>query len=110
VKIAQDYSNLDTSDIDISRQKRTARQKKTFKNNNVCCFKNNNFVYSSASDDSNENNNTVSENQQMNEKIKTLPTPPPLPKSFIANIPTNNEVMQSNSIVTKIKTSPYSLY
>jgi hypothetical protein len=47
-------------------------QKKTFKNNN--------FVYSSAFDDSDENNNTVSENQQMNEKIKTFPTPPPLPK------------------------------
>jgi len=73
VKLAQNYSDLDTSDIDISRQNRPARKKKTSKNNN--------FAYSSASDDSDQNNNT--ENQQANKKIKTLPAPSPLPKSFI---------------------------
>jgi len=74
---------LDTSDIDISRQNRPARKKKTSKNNI--------FVYSSASDDSDQNNNI--ENQQTNKKIKTFPAPPPLPKSFIDNKPTNEEII-----------------
>jgi len=78
VKLAQDYSDLDTFDIDISRQNHPERKKKISKNNN--------FAYSSASDDSDQNNNT--ENQQANKKIKTLPAPPPLPKSFIVNKPT----------------------
>jgi len=88
VKLAKDYSDLDTSDIDISCQNCPARKKKTSKNNN--------FAYSSASDDSDQNNNT--ENQQVNKKIKTLPAPPPLPKLFIVNKPTNNEVMQSEEV------------
>lgn len=79
MKLAQDYSDLDISDIDISHQKRISRPKKTFRNN-----------YSSASDsdDSDQNNNTISEN-----KKKTLPAPPSLPKSFIANKSTNNEII-----------------
>lgn len=83
MKLAQDYSDLDISDVDISRQKRIPRQKKIFGDNS-----------SSASDDSDQNNNTTSENEQVNKK-KTLPAPPSLPKSFIVNKPINNEIMLS---------------
>ncbi|XP_039306928.1 uncharacterized protein LOC120358143 [Solenopsis invicta] len=91
VKLAQEYSDLDTSDIDISRHKRTARKKKTFKNDN--------FVYpSSGSDDSDQNNNTVPE-KEVTEKIRTFATPPPpLLKSFIANEPTNTKVTQNKDL------------
>ncbi|XP_029674810.1 uncharacterized protein LOC115242560 [Formica exsecta] len=58
VKIAQDYSDLDISDVDISHQKRISRSKRMFRNN----------YSSSASEDSDQNNNTISENQQINKK------------------------------------------
>ncbi|XP_071574429.1 uncharacterized protein [Temnothorax nylanderi] len=85
VKLAQEYSDLDISDIDISHQKRIPRQKKT----------------SSTSDDSDQNNNSISENQQVT-KEKSLPVPPSLPKSFIVNKPTK-EKMQSEEFYPNSK-------
>ncbi|XP_071652731.1 uncharacterized protein, partial [Temnothorax longispinosus] len=85
VKLAQEYSDLDISDIDISHQKRIPRQKKT----------------SSTSDDSDQNNNSISENEQVT-KEKSLPVPPSLPKSFIVNKPTK-EKMQSEEFYLNSK-------
>ncbi|KYN50049.1 hypothetical protein ALC62_00076, partial [Cyphomyrmex costatus] len=86
VKLAQDYSDLDISDKDISSQKRISRSKKVFR------------IESSSSSDNDQNNNISDESEQVNKK-KALGAPPPLPKSFITNKSTN-ETMQRQEIHT----------